>query len=72
MDLNFTRGRMLFEVFTIIGQAGEVLRLNVIQGIGQGHFTMAMMMAVRFAVCSDVDQLIPLTPVVKSRHQPAG
>src|SRR5258708_14505628 len=57
---------VFFEVFTVIGQAGEIVRFDVMKGVCQRHLAMAMMVPVRFAIGCDVHQLVPLAPVVES------
>ena len=54
------RRRILREVLTVVCQLGELLFFDVVQGVGQSHFTPVMVMAIAFAVRRNVDQLRPV------------
>jgi hypothetical protein len=58
MDFDLERGRMGGEEFAVIGQARELIGFDVLEGVGEGHFTVAMVMAVGFAVGGDMNKLI--------------
>src|SRR5205823_6944578 len=45
-DLDFVRGRKLFQKLSIVGQAHMGLRLNGMESIGQGHVPIARMRAI--------------------------
>ena len=72
MYLGVTGSGMFFKVLAVIGQPGEVLGFNVLQGISESHFAMAMVMAVGFAISCDMDELVPLAPIIESTHQPVS
>jgi hypothetical protein len=59
-----------FEILSVIGQSCEFGSLNVMQRVGQAISPVPMVVAVRFAVCGDMHQLILLAPVVECAHQP--
>src|SRR6476659_2949056 len=63
---------MFLEILAVIAETSQLLGLNVLEGVRQRHFTMAMMMAVRLAVRGNVDQLLPLAAVIKGAQQPIG
>src|ERR1700746_3152177 len=69
VNLSVMGRRMLLEVLAIIGQSREILGLDVLQSVCQSHFTVPMMVAVRFAVSCDVNELVPLAPIIERAHQ---
>src|SRR5690242_15163584 len=58
-DLRLRYGRMFFQIFSIIGEPGEVVAFDVMQGIGKCHFAAFVMVSVGFAVRRDVNDLRP-------------
>ena len=66
------RRRMFLQVLAVICQPSQFIALDVMQGVGQSHFTMPVMMTIRFAVSSDMNQLIPLAPIIEGAHQPVS
>src|SRR3982750_2263336 len=63
---------MFLEKLSVIGYLGEILRLDVVQGIGKGHLAMPVMMTVGFAVCRNVRQLRPWAGIRVGAHQASG
>ena len=61
---------MFGEVFAVVGEPGELALLDIFQGVGEGHFAPTMLVAIGFAVRSDVDELIPVAGVGKSAGDP--
>ena len=58
------------QVFAIVGDPGKLVAFQVIEGIGQGHLAMRVMMAVSFAVGGNVHHLRPVAFRVKTAQQP--
>jgi hypothetical protein len=58
VDFDFEGGRVGCEEFPVIREARELIGLDVLEGVTEGHFAMAMMMPVGFAISGDVDELI--------------
>ena len=56
-DLHLVRGGMLLQVRPIVGEACQVVRLNIIQRIGQGHLAKAVVMSIRFSIGRDMHEL---------------
>jgi hypothetical protein len=48
-------GRVFLQVFPIVGDPGQAVGLNVFQGVGQGHISVTVMVAVGFPVGGDMD-----------------
>ncbi len=65
-------GRVLGQVLAVIGDVRQAPRFDVVQGIGQGHIAMGVMMAVGFAVSGDVHELWPAARVRETAYQPLG
>src|SRR5882757_75277 len=53
-NLDLVRGRIGREKLSVICDARQLVRLNLVHGIGKCHFSAVMMMAVTFAVGGDV------------------
>ncbi len=53
-DLHFPRWRIALEKFAVIGDLDGLLRFNVGERIGQRHFAVLVMMAIRFAIGRDM------------------
>jgi hypothetical protein len=51
---------------------GEVFGLDEIQGVGQGHVAVVVVVPEGFPVGGDVHQLRPIPIVGKGAHQPVG
>ena len=66
------RRRMLFEVFGVVGQPGQVLRFDHMQAIGKRSISISMMMPVGFPVGGDVNQLRPVPGRGKGVDEPSG
>ena len=45
---------MLFKIFTIVGEMGQVFDFDAAKRKGQGHVTKAMMVAISFPVGGNV------------------
>jgi hypothetical protein len=60
-DLYLVGGGAVLKILCIVSQAGKVLRFDVVEGVGQSHFTMPMMVSVGFTVGSDVDKFVPVS-----------
>jgi hypothetical protein len=48
---------MIFQIFSIVGEVGQVVRFNIVQSVSQGHVSKAVMVAVRLPIGSDMDKL---------------
>ena len=56
-DLHFVLGGAQRQKLAIHGNPSQAGILDVVQGIGQGHFAMAMVMPVGFTIGGDMRQL---------------
>jgi hypothetical protein len=56
-DLDFVLGGTQRQKLTIHGNPGQTGVVDVMQGISQGHFAMAMVMPVGFTIGGDMRQL---------------
>src|SRR6267154_4993826 len=65
MNMHFMLGRVILEIFAIIRKTRELLRFDVLEGIGQSHLSMAMMVAVGFSVRSNIHELFPLATLIE-------
>src|SRR5687768_13435918 len=63
-DFNLLGWRVPTQVFAIVGQPGQLLGFDLVQGISQGHVTETMMMPIALAVGCDMYQLRP-TPLIR-------
>ena len=50
-------GREQFKKLPVIGEGGNALVLDIIEGIGKGHFSKPVVMSVTFSIGSDMGQL---------------
>src|SRR5512133_754275 len=71
-DFDFVCGRMLFKIFAVVGELGEIVGLDVLHGIRERHLAVAMVMAVGLAICRDVHQLRPITSVGEATEDSLG
>ena len=58
-DLDEVRRAVLFELFPIVREAREIIGVDVIEGIRQGHVAMPVVVAIGLTVGGDMDQLRP-------------
>src|SRR3954466_5171724 len=63
---------MALEKLTIVRKHREVIRLNMMQSIGQRHFSKTVVMAIAFSVGCDVHELRPFPRVGKPAEQAVG
>ena len=63
---------MPFEVFAIVRKLCQLIGLDGVQGVGEGHVAEAVVMAVTFTVRSDMDELGPVAPIVERADEPIG
>src|SRR5579872_2527892 len=68
-DLHFVRGRMLFEEIGINGEFGKLLRFDEAQGVTESHIAVGVMVAIGFAIGSDIGQLRPFAVVGEAPNQ---
>src|ERR1700722_6836176 len=71
-DLHEVLGRMLFQKLAVVGELGDPLLLDFLEGIGERHLAVAVMMTVALSVRGNVNQLRSLTRVGEAAHQPVG
>src|SRR4029077_17347923 len=71
-DLDLLGRRMPFEIFAIVCQLRQLIRLDGVQGVGESHVADAVVMAVIFPVWSDMDDLRPVTLVIERADEPIG
>ncbi len=64
--------RKFFEKFAVIGNFRELLRFDAIERVGQRHFAVAVMMAVRFAIGRNVHHLRPSAGARKGPGEALG
>src|SRR5260221_1572875 len=62
-DLDFVPCRVRGEERRVVGDAGELPLVDVVDGVGEGHVAVAVVVAVRLAVRGDVDELRTLAAV---------
>jgi len=60
---------MFFQVFAVDREFGKVVLLDEMQRVSQRHFTVGMMVAVRFPVGCDMNQLVPLARIVEGASE---
>ena len=70
MDLHFPLGRVQLKVVTIDREGNIFVLLQVVETVGQCHFTFAMMVAIALSIGRDVHQLTLLPPVEGSFEPP--
>ena len=63
---------MLLKIFPIIGDTGQAVGLDGIEGIGQRHVPMWVVMAIGLAVGSDMDDLTPVPLFPKDTEESIG
>ena len=56
-DLGLPGGGEFLEELAVVGEAGEVVVLDPVEGVAEGHLAVAVVVAVGFAVGGDVDEL---------------
>ena len=66
------RWGMPLEVLAIVGNHPWMVCFDVMNGIAKRHLTFLVVMAIRFAIGRNVDELRPVARVVERRHQTAG
>ncbi len=71
-DLHLMVRRMGLQVLPVVGQPGEAVLLDVVEGVGEGHLAVAVMVAVGLAVGRDVHQPVVLRGRGHRGHQPVG
>ena len=64
--------RVALQVLAVVGQADGVVPLQGVEGPGQGHLAVGVVVAVGLAVGGDVDELGLLPLGVEARQQPPG
>src|SRR5215471_1268891 len=65
VNLRLVSRRVLFKELAEIGQPGKLIRFNILEGIREGHFSMAMVMTIGFAIGCNMNQLVPLAFIVE-------
>ena len=71
-DGHFVGGRAERQKFAVHGDARLAALLNVVQGVGQRHFAVTMMMPVRFAVGRNMGQAGTITVRRECAEQGVG
>ena len=71
-NLDLVGWGMPFEVFAIVRKLCQLIGLDGVQGVGEGHVAEAVVMAVTFTVRSDMDELGPVAPIVERADEPVG
>src|SRR5258706_3257670 len=71
-NLDFVRRRIAGKELGVIYDAGQFVRLDVMQSVGQSHLAPRMMMPITLAVGRDVHQLRPVALVGQPAHQSIG
>ena len=56
-DFGLPGGGKLLEELAVVGKAREVVVLDVVEGIAEGHFAVLVVVAVGFAIGGNVDEL---------------
>ncbi len=72
MDLNLVARRMLFQEFTVVRQASQLLRLDLAEAIGESHISVRVMVTIRLAVNGNVNELRPGARVRKASQKAVG
>ncbi len=62
-------GRVPLQVVAVVRDVSQVVRLNVVEHIGEGHLPVAVMVAVGFPVRGNVDELGPTMGVGESPQE---
>jgi hypothetical protein len=60
-DFNLARGRVLFQIFPVIGDLCQAIGFNVMKGKSQCHVPEAMVVSVGLSISGNVDKLRPGT-----------
>jgi hypothetical protein len=68
----FMSGRMLLQVFAVVGDLRQIIGLNVAQDVGQCHIPEAVMVAIGLTVSGDMDKLGKRTCLGKGTDEPLG
>src|SRR5260370_40111254 len=71
-DFHFMRWRVLGKVFTVVGDTCQLVALNVVERIGEGHVAVGIMMTIGLAIGGDVNQLRPPAVVIEAAEQAVG
>src|SRR4030095_7077769 len=71
-DVRLVCRGMAFEVFAIVRKLRQLIGLDGVQGVGEGHVAEAVVMAVTFAVRSDMDELGPVARLGERTDEPVG
>ena len=62
---------MLRKILSVVGDARQFVSFDVVESIGERHVAVRVMVSVRLAVSSDVDQLRRIAFGIKSASHPA-
>src|SRR4249920_3263801 len=71
-NLGLVSRGMPVEVFAIIRKLCQLIGLDGVQGVGEGHVAEAVVMAVTFTVRSGMDQLGPVALIMEPPDEPIG
>ena len=63
---------MFFQELPVIGKEGQILGFDEVQGIGQPHIPVSLVVAVGFPVRGDMDELRVVSGIGKSARQTPG
>src|SRR5256885_7201882 len=55
--------RMTLQELRVIGEFGELVAFDVMYGVGEGHFSKKVMVAIALAIGGDVHELWPLPSI---------
>src|SRR6201987_3679547 len=69
-DFDFVSRRILLEKLSVVGKLCQVVGLNMVQSVRQGHLPKVMVVTITFAICGDVHQFRPAALVRESAHHP--
>src|SRR5215469_16851382 len=69
VNLHFMRGRKFVKELAVVRDFGGFICLDVVKRIRQRHFSVPVVMAIRFAVSRDVSQLVYGLIVGQSANQ---
>ena len=61
MDLHFMSRRKFLKELPVVGDLRKLPRFDVLEGVGQGHLTMSMVVTVGFSISCDMGELRPGT-----------
>ena len=68
-DLHFVRRRRGGEKLAVVRDARQLLLVDVVERVRQGHVAVAMMVAIRLAVGGDVDELRMIAPFAECAEE---